>query len=93
VTALDEAARAQLREFSPVRHAVKELPPMLLIAGTADRLIEQQRAYAKALTSAGARVEAVEIDGAPHGMEAWNEDSAWRVWEKAVGDWIAARVH
>ena len=48
----------------------------------------QQRAYAAALKSAGARVDVLEIAGAPHGMEAWNDEPAWRVWEDTVGAWI-----
>ncbi len=92
LTALDAAGRTQLRDFSPVHHASKDLPPMLLIVGTADRLAAQQRAYLAALKASGARVEAVEIDGAPHGMEAWNDEPAWRVWEEKVGGWISARV-
>ncbi len=92
ITAMDDAATATLREHSPVRHARKERPPMLLIVGTADRLVAQQRAYVAALEAAGARVEAVEIDGAPHGMEAWHDEPRWRSWESTVGDWIAARV-
>ncbi len=92
LTALDGAGRTQLRDFSPVHHASKDLPPMLLIVGTADRLAAQQRAYATALKAAGARVEAVEIDGAPHGMEAWNDEPAWKAWEEKVGAWISARV-
>lgn len=92
LTKLDEAGRATLREYSPVRHATKTLPPLLLICGTADRLVEQQRAYLSALKAAGARVDAIEIDGAPHGMEAWHEDPRWRAWEARVGAWIRARV-
>ena len=65
---------------------------MLLVAGTGDRLVAQQRAYAAALRAAGARVDTVEIPGAPHGMEAWNDEPRWRVWETQVGDWIRARA-
>ena len=92
LTTLDAAGRATLREYSPVHHAAKGAPPMLLLAGTADRLVAQPRAYATALTSAGARVDVLELDGAPHGMEAWNDDPRWRIWEKAVGDWLVARL-
>jgi acetyl esterase/lipase len=92
LTTLDEKARATLRAYSPVHHASKIAPPILLLAGTADRLVEQQRAYAAALKSAGARVDVFELDGAPHGMESWNEEPAWRVWEKQVADWLVART-
>ena len=92
VTTLDEKARATLRAYSPVRHASKAAPPMLLLAGTADRLVEQQRTYAAALQGAGARVDVFELDGATHGMESWNEEPAWRAWEKQVADWLVART-
>ncbi len=92
LTALDAAARTTLREFSPAHNASKDLPPMLLIVGTADRLLAQQRDYHAALKAVGARVEAAEIVGAPHGMEAWNDEPAWRVWEEKVGGWIAGIV-
>jgi acetyl esterase len=92
LTALDDKARAQLREYSPLHHPSKELPPLLLIAGTADRLVAQQKSYVKALQAAGARVDAVEIDGAPHGMEAWNDEPGWKVWEEKVSAWILRAV-
>ncbi|HTV03261.1 MAG TPA: alpha/beta hydrolase fold domain-containing protein, partial [Luteitalea sp.] len=92
LTTLDEPGRTKLREFSPVRHASKATPPMLLIAGTADRLVEQQRAYVAALQAAGARVEAIEIDGAPHGMESWHERDAWRVWESHLARWLSLHL-
>lgn len=92
ITTLDDAARARLREFSPLHRVTRDMPPMLLIAGTADRLVAQQRAYLKALQAVGARVEAVEIDGAPHGMEAWNDESAWKTWEERVMTWIQGRI-
>jgi acetyl esterase len=92
ITALDDAGRTSLREYSPIRHPTRALSPMLLVCGTADRLIEQQRAYASALRAAGARVDVVEIDDAPHGMEAWHDEPRWRVWEQKVSEWLAGRV-
>ena len=92
LTTLDEAGRATLRTYSPLHHASKSAPPMLLIAGTSDRLLAHQRDYAAALKSVGARVDAIEVAGAPHGMEAWNDLPAWRVWEQQVGDWLAHRI-
>jgi acetyl esterase len=92
LTRLDDAARDVLRAFSPLHQASPGLPPLLLVAGTADRLVEQQRRYADALRGAGVRVETVEIEGAPHGMEAWHDEPAWRTWEEQVGAWIVART-
>jgi acetyl esterase len=87
-----DAARAAVREFSPLHHASEHGTPLLLIAGTADRLVAQQRAYHASLQKAGARVEAIELEGAPHGMEAWHDQERWRVWEARVGQWISEKV-
>jgi len=92
LTAMDDTGRAALRAYSPVHQATKALPPMLLICGTSDRLITQQRAYAEALQNAGVAVTAIEVDEAPHGMEAWHEEPRWRVWEQHVGAWLENRV-
>ena len=92
LTALDAAGRDALRAYSPVHHAAKTAPPMLLLAGTADRLVAQQRAYATALKNAGARVDVLELDDAPHGMEAWNDNAAWRIWQDTVGAWIVGHL-
>ena len=93
ITALDTAARTTLRAHSPQHQVSASLPPLLLIAGTADRLVDQQRAYAAALVAAGARVETIELPDAPHGLEAWHDDPRWRSWADRVGAWCAARVH
>jgi alpha-L-fucosidase 2 len=92
LTVLDDAGRALLREYSPMHHASKDLPSMLLAVGTADRLVTQQRAYAAALRSAGAAVDTIEIEGAPHGIEAWHEQASWRVWEKQVAGWLGRAI-
>jgi acetyl esterase len=92
ITALDAAAVERLRAFSPVRQVRGDMPPLLLVAGTADGLVHQQRQYAAALRAAGASHEIIEIEGAPHGMEAWHDDPLWHTWEAHVGTWIAARV-
>jgi acetyl esterase len=92
LTTLDEKGLALLRDFSPLHRVSKRMPPLLLVAGTADRLVEQQRAYAAALRAAGVPHDTFEVDGAPHGMEAWHDEPRWRVWGDAVGGWIAARL-
>jgi acetyl esterase len=52
---------------SPLRAAAK-LPPSFLVVGTADPLIEHQRALAAELARAGVTHENVVLDGMPHGF-------------------------
>ncbi|BCS35729.2 hypothetical protein TBR22_A49630 [Luteitalea sp. TBR-22] len=95
ITRLDDAAVATLRQHSPLHQSpesARSQPPTLLVVGTADRLVAEYRAYLMHLAVNLANAEGIEIEGAPHGMEAWHEEPAWRVWEQKVGDWISARV-
>ena len=52
---------------SPVRAAAK-LPPSFLVVGTADPLLEQQKALAAELARAGVEHESHVLDGMPHGF-------------------------
>jgi acetyl esterase len=52
---------------SPVRAAAK-LPPSILICGTADPLVEQQKAVVAELVRAGVPHENVVLEGMPHGF-------------------------
>jgi len=52
---------------SPI-HAAAKLPPSFLVVGTADPLVEQQRALVTELARAGVEHESVILDGMPHGF-------------------------
>ncbi|RMF39320.1 MAG: alpha/beta hydrolase [Planctomycetota bacterium] len=59
------------RRASPVTYARRDAPPMLVIHGTADKLVpvDQGRRLVKALQAAGAKdVTYLEIEGAGHGV-------------------------
>lgn len=89
---LDDAARAQLRDFSPITHVQKDLPPILLIQGGADRLHAQGLEYARRLKEAGARHELIVLDGAPHGLENWEGRPEWQWYKRKMVDWLKARM-
>lgn len=88
ITALDDASRATLREYSPIHHVGPDMPPMLLVTGSADGLWAQAQAFDKALSEAGAAHDNVVVPDAPHGMEQWNRKAEWRSWSTTVVDWI-----
>jgi alpha-L-fucosidase 2 len=85
----DEAARARLRTYSPLYHVRKDMPPLLLVTGTADGLQPQAQAFATALRDVGARFDTIDLPDAPHGMEQWHADPRWAAWSGQVVDWIA----
>jgi alpha-L-fucosidase 2 len=89
--ALDDAGRGTLREYSPLRRAVRGMPPILLIHGTNERLWDQGVAYAARLRELGVPHELLRLDGAPHGMENWEGHSEWMAYKKRIVDWIRRR--
>jgi acetyl esterase/lipase len=54
------------QRFSPERHLRSDHAPILLIVGTDDQLLEEQRHLAAALRAVGGPMNAVEIAGAGH---------------------------
>ena len=77
-----------LRRYSPVSHARADLPPMLIIQGTADELYDQAKEYTTRLKEARAQFELLLLDGAPHGMENWEGYPEWMFYKKRLVDWL-----
>nr|MBA3296418.1 alpha/beta hydrolase [Acidobacteriota bacterium] len=87
-TVLDEAARAELRRFSPLHSAHKDMPAVLIVNGTGERLWAQAQAFAQRLTELGVRHETIALEGAPHGMENWEGHPEWTHYKRRVVEWI-----
>jgi alpha-L-fucosidase 2 len=87
-TVLNDESRAELRRYSPLHRAHKDMPPMLLVNGTGERLWAQAQTFAKRLTELGVNHEIIALEDAPHGMENWEGHSAWTVYKARVVDWI-----
>ena len=87
-TILDDQARAELKRYSPLHTVRQDMPPMLLVNGTGERLWAQAQAFDRRLTELGVRHEVVALDGAPHGMENWEGHPEWTVYKRRVVDWI-----
>ena len=56
------------KQASPVTHASKDDPPVLILHGTRDATVpmEQSRLLAEALKKAGVAHELILVEGAPH---------------------------
>jgi alpha-L-fucosidase 2 len=85
---LDDESRAQLRRYSPLYQAHKNMPPVLLVNGTGERLWAQAQAFARRLSELGARHDVLAIEGAPHGMENWEAHPEWMFYKRRVVEWI-----
>lgn len=87
-TVVDDEARAELRRYSPLHRAHEDMPPVLMVNGTGERLWAQALAFARRLTELGVRHETIAIEGAPHGMENWEGHPDWMFYKGRVIDWI-----
>jgi alpha-L-fucosidase 2 len=79
---------AILERYSPLFHAHRDMPPVLLIQGTQDELYAGTLAYAERLKQCGARHALVVLEGAPHGMENWAGHSEWEFYKQRLVDWL-----
>lgn len=80
------------RDASPVTHIKPGAPPMLFIHGTADAgvPIEQSHVMCAALKRVQSPCDVVAIEGAPHGVENWENDPHFEGWKAALLRWLAA---
>ncbi|MGE0127037.1 MAG: alpha/beta hydrolase [Blastocatellales bacterium] len=89
---LDDEARETLRRFSPLHNVNAEMPSMLLLCGTKDRLFAQQEAFARKLEAAGVSHEAFTLKDAPHGMENWEGHPEWMEYKTKLVEWLKAKL-
>ena len=85
---LDDDSRSLLRRFSPLYQAHKDMPPLLLINGTGERLWAQAQAFSQRLHELGARHEVIALEGAPHGLENWEGRVEWMTYKERMVEWI-----
>lgn len=88
LTGMNDEAQRVLTQFSPLYHVNREMPPLLLIQGTADRLHAQAVALRKELESVGARHDVYDVAGAPHGVENWEGHAEWSGYKQKLVDWL-----
>lgn len=85
---LDDEVRETMARYSPIRHVVKDMPPLFLICGTKDRLYEQHQAFLEKLRASGARFAEYAVDGAPHGIENWEGHPEWMRYKSRLIEWL-----
>ncbi len=85
---LNDESREVLRKYSPLYRAHKDMPPMLLVNGTGERLWTQAQAFDRRLSELDVTHTVVTLNGAPHGMENWEGHPEWMFYKSRVVDWI-----
>jgi acetyl esterase/lipase len=85
---LDDESRAELRDYSPLYRAHKDMPPILLVNGTGERLWAQAQTFDRRLSELAVKHAVVALDGAPHGMENWEGHPDWMFYKQRVVEWI-----
>lgn len=94
VDKLDEAGLARLREASPVTYVRKGLPPFLFIHGTKDAAVpyDQSPLMCDKLKAAGNQCEVFTVEGAPHGIGAWEKNPDWQAYKGKMIAWLRAAL-
>jgi acetyl esterase/lipase len=72
---VDETSLKLIREIGPIHHIKKDLPPYLLLQGTADKTVPlvQTQNFAAKLREAGIACDIVTVEGAPHRFMDWGK--------------------
>src|SRR6476620_11127229 len=90
---LNDESREELRKYSPLYQAHKNMPPVLLVNGTGERLWAQAQTFDKRLSELGVKHEVMSLEGAPHGMENWEGRPEWMFYKQRVAAWIRGIVN
>lgn len=95
VEKLDEAGLAKLKEASPVTYVKKGMPPFLFIHGTKDAAVpyDQSPLLCDKLKADGNRCEVFTVEGAPHGVGAWESHPEWLAYKSKMVDWLKQTLH
>ena len=81
-----------VKRYSPLFYAHAQMPPVLLLQGSGERLYEGALAYEKRLKEVGVRHDMLILEGAPHGMENWEGHPEWAHYKAKVVDWLKATL-
>ena len=80
-----------LKDYSPWEQAHAGMPPVLVIQGTGEAGgPERSREYCDHLKKLGVTAELVLVEGAPHGIENWEDHPEWAFYKRKVVDWLKA---
>jgi acetyl esterase/lipase len=89
---VDDTSLKLIREIGPIHHIQRDLPPFLILQGTADKtvpLVQSQNFVAK-LKDVGVPAQLITVEGAPHRFTEWQKfDSTYPT--KLI-DWLEPTV-
>jgi enterochelin esterase family protein len=87
-------AEARLRAVSPYYMVHKDLPPFLLLHGTADEQVpyEQSPRFCEALKAAGDQCELYSVAGGRHGMGQWEQHADQLAYKDKVVEWLSKTI-
>lgn len=94
VAGMENLILGYLREMSPIEHITRDLPPVLLIHGTADGIVpldQSERLLAK-LRDAGIQAELMTVDGGGHGLRAWELSPRLLGYRDKMIAWLSDRL-
>jgi acetyl esterase len=79
-----------LREASPLTWVKRDMPPFLLIHGTADKTVPfaQSLKMEARIKQVGARCELFPVEGAPHWFGAWEKDPPLHRYKSVMIEWL-----
>jgi acetyl esterase len=94
IDAVDALSAPILVEASPVTYVKKEMPPFLLMHGSKDEDVpySQSVEMCNKMKRAGAVCDLITIEGAPHGMDHWEEHPEFLWYKKALIEWLQKAV-
>lgn len=81
---------AGLQRLSPIYNVRADMPPFLLIHGTADRLVpfEQSERMCEKMQEAGAACELYAVNGGGHGIRWWDSSKGLAGYKRAMVEWL-----
>lgn len=81
---------AGLRQLSPINNVKRDMPPFLLIHGTADSLVpfEQSKAMCDRMRTAGASCELYPVSGGGHGIRWWESTGLAPGYKRKMITWL-----
>lgn len=83
-------AEEKQRLASPVTYVHKQMPPYLMIHGTEDKAVpyDQSPLMCAKMKEAGVRCEVFTVEGAPHGIGAWEKKPAFQEYKEKMVEWL-----
>lgn len=78
-----------INEYAPYELAHKGMPPVLVVQGTGEAGgLERSKEYHDHLKELGVPTDLLLVEGAPHGIENWEEHPEWAFYKQKVVDWL-----